>query len=138
MNRETAGAYATIVPDLRDIGTNRHYQYFRMTAENVDELYQLIGDDDISKLNRHRLPIPSKMRLMIALRYSFLIWNRLHVAHSNRYLGSGDSFGGLAAHYKIGVSTVRSIVHDVCAAMHTHLGPIVLSKPTVEDWRSIR
>jgi hypothetical protein len=52
-------------------------------------------------------------------------------------LGSGDTFGGLAAHYKVGVSTTRQIVLDVCTAINQRLGSIVLKKPIENDWRLI-
>jgi hypothetical protein len=68
LDRNTAGAYAIVVPALRELGENRHYRYFRMTSKHVDKLFDLIKVDITKKFN-HRLPIPSKMRLMIALRY---------------------------------------------------------------------
>jgi hypothetical protein len=37
-----------------------------MTAANVDELFNMIGAY-VSKMKRHRMPIPPQMRLMIAL-----------------------------------------------------------------------
>ncbi len=66
LNRTTAGAFATVVPNLRDIDVPRHYQYFRMTAVNVDELFNMISTD-ISRMKRHRMPIPPQIKLMIAL-----------------------------------------------------------------------
>jgi hypothetical protein len=67
LNRLNSGAFATVVWDLRNIGAPRHHQYFRMSAHNVDKLFDIIGND-ITKSNRHRLPVPAQMRLMIALR----------------------------------------------------------------------
>jgi hypothetical protein len=135
LDRNTAGAYATMVPALRDIGVARHYQYFRMTSTNVDELFNLIGTDIAKKLN-HQLPIPAELRMMIALRLALLIISTL-INCVCSYLGSGDQHIGLSAHYKIGLSTVREIIHDVCDAIVNRLRPLVLKKPTEDDWKAI-
>lgn len=42
------------------------------------------------------------------------------------------SFQALAQSYRVGYSTVLTIVHEVAAAIWKHLQPIVMPKPTQE------
>uniref|UniRef100_A0A914XLV2 Transposase n=1 Tax=Plectus sambesii TaxID=2011161 RepID=A0A914XLV2_9BILA len=64
------------------------------------------------------MPITAPQRIAIAL----------------RYLPSGDDFNSLLVHYKIGYSTVRTIVRQVCSAVQEHLGPVALPKPIKDTW----
>jgi hypothetical protein len=135
-DRPIAGAYSTVVPNLRTVGAQRHYQYFRMSANYFDELFGIIGADFIKK-NNHRWPIQPRMRLAIALMYVPIFRYTVYSPNYGRYLASGDTFRTIAAHYKIGVSTVREIVHDVCTAINSRMTIMVLNRPNKDDWKGI-
>ncbi|KAJ8969856.1 hypothetical protein NQ317_005150 [Molorchus minor] len=42
--------------------------------------------------------------------------------------------GGIGFSYRLGISTVRDIVIEVCDAIWKNLSPIVMPKPTEEMW----
>lgn len=52
-----------------------------------------------------------------------------------RYLGTGDLRVTIALAFRIGESTVREIVKEVCLILIKVLQPVYLSSPTEEDWR---
>lgn len=54
-----------------------------------------------------------------------------------RYLASGCSFVDLHYAFRLGESTVRNIVHQVCDAIWDTLKEICLTEPTKEDWLTI-
>lgn len=51
-----------------------------------------------------------------------------------RYLATGDSLHTIAHSYRVGISTVGSIVKEVCLAICNVMGPIYLPEPTPETW----
>lgn len=52
-------------------------------------------------------------------------------------MSTGDSFRGIAFSYRIGESTVSSIVEEVCDALWKHLKPKVLREPDEQEWKEI-
>nr|XP_049697636.1 uncharacterized protein LOC126054840 isoform X2 [Helicoverpa armigera] len=56
---------------------------------------------------------------------------------SNRYLSTGSSFTRLAENFRIGVASVSRIVAEVCNALWLVLQPLVIPKPTKDDWKRI-
>lgn len=52
-----------------------------------------------------------------------------------RYLGTGDLPVTITLAFRIGESTVREIVKEVCLILIKVLQPVYLSSPTEEDWR---
>jgi len=54
-----------------------------------------------------------------------------------RFLATGNSFRSIGFSYRLGFSTVREIVQDVCQAIWKRLGPITMPQPTEEMWKSI-
>lgn len=52
-------------------------------------------------------------------------------------MGHGDSFVSLAFSYRLGESTVRGIVYEVCDEIWSKLHPIVMPSPTTEQWQNI-
>jgi len=54
-----------------------------------------------------------------------------------RFLATGDSFKTIATSYRLGHSTVQSIVIQVCEAIIENLMSITMPKPTVAQWRKI-
>lgn len=54
-----------------------------------------------------------------------------------RFLTTAISFQALGQSYRVGYSTVLTIVHEVCAAVWKNLQPLVMPKPTQELWTKI-
>jgi len=54
-----------------------------------------------------------------------------------RFLATGDSFKTIATSYRLGHSTVQSIVIQVCEAIIQNLMSITMPKPIVAQWRKI-
>lgn len=54
-----------------------------------------------------------------------------------RYLISGDQILSIALAYRIGESTMRNVIQEVCAAIIEILGPIFLRTPNEDEWRYI-
>ena len=54
-----------------------------------------------------------------------------------RYLASGDLMASLAMSYRIGKSTVSSIIQDTCEAIWEVLQYRVLFQPSQENWMKI-
>lgn len=55
----------------------------------------------------------------------------------NRYLGTGNSYVCLALDYRIGISTVQSIVNETCEAIWFVLHPIYLQWPPIDELECI-
>ncbi|KAK4884902.1 hypothetical protein RN001_001173 [Aquatica leii] len=116
--REKAGEFYRLVSELRK-DPKRFHMYFRMTTEEFDYLHQLI-ENDIKKMNtQFRRAIISEERLAVCL----------------RFLATGNSFRSIAFSYRLGFSTVREIVKDVCDAIWKRLGPIAMLPTTQETWK---
>lgn len=54
-----------------------------------------------------------------------------------RYLVTGNSINSIAFSFRVGQSTVRNIIKEVCTAISDILSPLYLSLPTEEEWKSI-
>lgn len=52
-------------------------------------------------------------------------------------MATGNSFRSIAFNYRMGFSTVREIVIEVCDAIWTRLGPIVMPQPTEIFWKGV-
>ncbi|KAK7904680.1 hypothetical protein WMY93_017287 [Mugilogobius chulae] len=61
------GTSKTKKPELR-LDSERHYQYFRMSAEQMDELLNMIGPNLRRQSTSYRAAIEPKQRLCVALR----------------------------------------------------------------------
>lgn len=55
----------------------------------------------------------------------------------SRFLTTAISCKALAHSYRMGYSTVNTIVNETCAAIWKHLQPLVMPKPTPELWTKI-
>ncbi|XP_051992946.1 uncharacterized protein LOC127651241 [Xyrauchen texanus] len=67
----------------------------------------------------YRRSIPAAERLSICL----------------RFLATGDSFRTIASSFRVGVSTVSQIVHQVVTAIWDCLVEEYMAVPTTDDWR---
>ncbi|XP_050502605.1 uncharacterized protein LOC126881914 [Diabrotica virgifera virgifera] len=90
-----------------------------MKIAYFDEIVNLIRED-ISKLDiNFRESISAEERLAITL----------------RFLATGDSFSTIGHSYRVGFSTVSTIINEVCEAIRKRLQPIYLPEPTTEIWQ---
>ncbi|KAF4114360.1 hypothetical protein G5714_004583 [Onychostoma macrolepis] len=87
--RRQFGAFHHLVTELR-LDDDRHLKYFRMSAEQMDELLSVVGPELARQSTNYRAAIEPKQRLAITL----------------RFLGTGESFSSLALQYRLGTSTV--------------------------------
>ena len=53
------------------------------------------------------------------------------------FLATGDSYQTLANRFRIGVSKVHEIIHEVCDAIWDVLQPLEMAQPTEQDWQRI-
>lgn len=53
-----------------------------------------------------------------------------------RYLATGNSFASLHYKFKLGKSTVSTIVRDTCIAIWEVLRDVVMRKPNKEEWNT--
>ncbi|KAJ0070133.1 hypothetical protein NL108_002460, partial [Boleophthalmus pectinirostris] len=118
--RREQGDFYHLVAELR-LDSQRHHQYFRMSAEQMDLLLSYIGPELSRQFTNYRAAIEPKQRLAVAL----------------RYLASGDSLITLAFAYRLGHSTVQNSVHMVFAAIEKIMMGEFLPKPTEDTWREI-
>uniref|UniRef100_A0A8C6WH76 DDE Tnp4 domain-containing protein n=1 Tax=Neogobius melanostomus TaxID=47308 RepID=A0A8C6WH76_9GOBI len=109
-----------LVAELR-LDSQRHHQYFRMSAEQMDHLLSYIGPEIYRQSTNYRAAIEPKQRLAVAL----------------RFLASGDSLLSLSFAYRLGHATVQNSVHMVFAAIAKIMLPEFLPKPTEDTWREI-
>ncbi|XP_022183145.1 protein ALP1-like [Myzus persicae] len=54
-----------------------------------------------------------------------------------RFFATGESYRSLAFSFRLGFSTTREIVEEVCEVIWKTLRPIYMPKPTKEDWQKI-
>lgn len=54
-----------------------------------------------------------------------------------RFLAHGDSVNSKAWEFRVGRSTVYSIIHEVCRALWCALQPIYLPEPDEEKWSKV-
>ena len=53
------------------------------------------------------------------------------------FLATGDSYQTLANRFRVGVSKVHEIIHEVCDAIWDVLQPLEMAPPTEQDWQRI-
>ncbi|CAG9124613.1 unnamed protein product [Plutella xylostella] len=98
------------------------FNYFRMSIESFEKLLNLLENSSLPKCNTNmRKCITTKMKLATCL----------------RFLITGSIFKSLGYSYRMGFSTVRSIVHETCQVIWNVLRPSIMPKPTREKWTRI-
>ncbi|XDV50766.1 hypothetical protein PO909_019778 [Leuciscus waleckii] len=118
--RREYGAYYHLVAELR-LDRDRHLNYFRMNAEQMDHILSLIGGQLTRQTTNYRQSIEPKQRLQVTL----------------RFLGTGESFTSLAFQYRLGTSTVAESVHTTCQAIEQQMMALQFPRPTEDMWRAI-
>ena len=100
----------------------KHHEYLRMSKESFDHLLELIRHKITKKDTRLRKAIPPNLKLALTL----------------HHLASGEDYGNLHKHWRVGKSTCAMIIIDVCRALWEILSPIYLRAPsTVAEWRTV-
>ena len=56
---------------------------------------------------------------------------------TSRYLATGDAITTIAYNFRIGISTARQIIFDVCTSIWDVLSPIYMPVPSEDKWKSI-
>jgi len=54
-----------------------------------------------------------------------------------RYLATGNSTLSIAFSFRVGESTVRQLIKEVCSVITNKLWPIYVTLPTKEQWKNI-
>ncbi|XP_017334041.1 uncharacterized protein LOC108271180 [Ictalurus punctatus] len=118
--RRECGSFYHLIAELR-LDIDRHIKYFRMTAEQMDNVLSLIGADLTRQTTNYRASIEPKQRLAITL----------------RFLATGETFTSLALQYRVGISTVSQSVHMTCGAIERKMLATQFPPPNEDMWRDI-
>ena len=119
--RDRLGVFAHLVQEIR-LYPEKHLEYFRMSKDSYDRLLSLIQERITKQDTIMRQAIPRDLRLALTL----------------HYLASGEDFGNLSKHWRVGKSTVAEIVVEVCEAIWGMLEPTYMKQPTsIADWQEI-
>lgn len=95
-----------LMEDLRsEPGGEEFERYFRVSAEQFDDLLAKIDPIIIKKDTILRQSISPEIRLAITL----------------RYLSSGDSFRSLMLLFRVAHNTISNIISSTCSAIHSVL-----------------
>lgn len=119
--RQKFGEYFNLIQEIRSSDPEIHFQYFRMSKELFDVLLEYV-ETYISHSKNHALPISPAERLAVTL----------------RYLATGDSQQTICFSYRIGKSTMSSILKETCMALWRCLKDKYLLLPTTAvQWKNI-
>lgn len=116
--RLAQGASDNLVVEMIMFDHESFHEFFRMDPTAFDDLLKLV-EAKISKQHVVRIPIPSKTRLEIVL----------------RYLASGDLAKSDGLLFRVAPNTVNKMVEEVCEAIWEVLSEIVFPKLTEDMWR---
>ena len=93
-----------------------------MSPERFEHLFSFVAPFITKQDTNYRHCIPARKRLVITL----------------RYLAEGCSQQALSLSFRVGKSTVSTILKEVCDALYKVLAPIYLRPPSVEEeWKQI-
>nr|XP_022903145.1 uncharacterized protein LOC111415626 [Onthophagus taurus] len=92
-----------------------------MSVKEFNDILQVIKVDIQKQNTTFREAISPMQKLAVCL----------------RFLATGDSFQTIAFSYRLGHSTVHSIVHEVCKAIVNNLLATCIPVPTESDWHDI-
>ncbi|XP_071055952.1 uncharacterized protein [Onthophagus taurus] len=118
--RNNFGEYHRLVKELEEYPKKFH-MYFRMSKEQFEFVHDIIKNKIQKKSTQFRDPISTQERLAVCL----------------RFLATGNSFRSITFNYRLGFSTVRKIVAEVCDAIWETLGSTVFPTPTEENWKKV-
>lgn len=120
--RNDEGAWASLMKKFRTQFPDKHEDCLRMNKTMFDQILTSVKPV-IEKSDTHlRQAISSEQRLCVTL----------------YFLAHGDSIRTLALFFRMGESTVRSIIHETCEAIWETMSNRYLRTPTSpQEWRNI-
>ncbi|XP_044760175.1 protein ALP1-like [Coccinella septempunctata] len=118
--RKIEGEFWTLYKELVDDDAKYH-GYFRMNRSQFEYILNKISTLIRKKNTTFKEAVSPKEKLAVCL----------------RFLATGDSFKTISYSYRLGHSTVQSIVKDVSNAIITTMKSEHLPLPTVERWNEI-
>ncbi|XP_060804940.1 uncharacterized protein LOC132902739 [Amyelois transitella] len=118
--RSTEGEFRTIKKHLMD-DEEKFYIYFHMPKYLFYNILQSIDECIRKKNTTFRETISPEEKLAVTLRYFI----------------TGSTFTNLSSSFRLGESTIRLIVIDVCNAIINKLMPIHIPQPTTATWQGI-
>lgn len=93
-----------------------------MSTASFDHILSMIRDDITKEDTPMRKAIKPDLKLAVTL----------------HHLATGSDYRTVSKHYRLGESTVRGIVRDVCEALWTRLQPVYLREPQTDaDWQAV-
>nr|CAH7719693.1 unnamed protein product [Callosobruchus chinensis] len=117
--RLLVGAFVTLYSKLRE-DEIKFFNYFRMLIKSFDELHHKL-ENALKLSDTVRVSISSVERLSVCL----------------RYLASGNTFTDIHYTYRLGISTISSIVEAGCDEVWKIMKNECMPDPTEEKWREI-
>ncbi|XP_055845807.1 uncharacterized protein LOC129911851 [Episyrphus balteatus] len=116
-NRHNRGYFQTTFKQIKENDEDLLFNATRLTRLQYDLLLSLIK----SKLTKTsiRRPISPECRMVVTL----------------MYLSQGASFKFLAESFRMGLSTVRSIIIEVCDVLWKVLSPAYMPEMNANDWK---
>lgn len=114
------GASDNLIEELKLYDREKYINYLRVAPEIFEELLDVLKPF-IDKKHVIREPISAKTRLQIFL----------------RYLATGNSMTSLSYEFRVGISTVDTIIQEVSEAVWLALADKVFLHPTSEGWKSV-
>ena len=118
--RFSQGVSDNLIVELEKYDRRSYMNYLRVTPEIFQELLDIVGPK-IVKNYFIREPISANTRLQIVL----------------RYLATGNCMKSLAYDFRLGVSTVCSIINETCDAIWDALSKEVFINPNADDWKKV-
>nr|CAH7753037.1 unnamed protein product [Callosobruchus chinensis] len=157
--RLLVGAFVTLYSKLRE-DEIKFFNYFRMSIKSFDELHHKL-ENALKLSDTVRVSISSVERLSVCLSLArSLTYASLEVFHrfctnktirkkyillcpytfflsTNTYLASGNTFTDIHYTYRLGISTISSIVEAGCDEVWKIMKNECMPDPTEEKWREI-
>lgn len=120
--RDGEGAWELLMTKFRHEYPEKHKQCLRMDSDMFDVILDKVRPGITKKDTRLRSAIPAVQRLCVTL----------------FYLSSGDSIRTVALFFRMGESTVRSIIYDTCQVIWETMQPVYLQTPhSPEEWKAV-
>ncbi|CAK1592720.1 unnamed protein product [Parnassius mnemosyne] len=119
-NRLIHGEFHTIFEELKR-DSLKFYEYYRMEYWQFLKLTDLLRVHITKKTTNYRCTITAEERLTVTL----------------RFLITGCSFKNLSFNFRMGISTVHSIIHETIRVICDVLMPIVMQMPDEEMWEKV-
>ncbi|GAB0091236.1 hypothetical protein DMENIID0001_060540 [Sergentomyia squamirostris] len=118
--RHEKGFLQNFIREIKYDDPEWFFEYTRMELNQFEWILRKVSPY-LEKRHLLREPIPPELKLFVTL----------------RYLSAGNSMFTLASEYRIGVSTVRRIIPEVCKVLWDVLYQDAFPELTAEYWLSV-